>query len=108
MPCLLPLLKRAKEVLLCRINPNTAGNTYESEVAEIADTLTRHNVSVVPIHSQASEKEIGLALVESAVDRDADLLVIGCYGHSRMYDLLLGSVALQVLESNKLPLVMSQ
>ncbi|MCC9598277.1 MULTISPECIES: universal stress protein [unclassified Rubrivivax] len=50
---------------------------------------------------------IGEALLSVAADTDADLLVMGCYGHSRARELVLGGVTRTVLRSMTLPVLMA-
>ena len=47
------------------------------------------------------------ALLELAATVGADLLVMGCYGHSRARELILGGASRTVLESTTVPVLMS-
>ena len=51
--------------------------------------------------------DLGELLLSRAADLDADLLVMGCYGHSRARELVLGGVTRTVLRSMTLPVLMS-
>ena len=42
-----------------------------------------------------------------ANDRDADLIVMGAYGHSRMREAILGGATRDMLEGAELPLLMA-
>ena len=57
----------------------------------------------------AAGLEIALyyALLSLAADVGADLLVMGCYGHSRMREWILGGVTRSVLRAATLPLLMA-
>jgi nucleotide-binding universal stress UspA family protein len=46
-------------------------------------------------------------LLNQAADVSADLLVVGGYGHSRLRELILGGVTLELLRHMTLPVLMS-
>jgi len=50
---------------------------------------------------------VGSALLDSARSMDADLLVMGAWGHSRISELILGGATRQVLEQTHLPLLLA-
>ncbi|WP_244618372.1 universal stress protein [Rhodoferax sediminis] len=58
-------------------------------------------------HHQGKERErLGEQLLSRAFDFQADLLVMGCYGHSRAREWVLGGTSRTVLESMTLPVLM--
>lgn len=74
--------------------------------AEIRQLLGRYGVdaNIVP---KRGESEVGHALMELAVASRADLLVMGCYGHSRVRELLLGGTTRSVLMAASVPVLMA-
>jgi nucleotide-binding universal stress UspA family protein len=54
-----------------------------------------------------SDIDIANALLSLAADLSSDLLVMGCYGHSRFREVLLGGVSRQILTSMTLPVLMA-
>ncbi|MBK1715944.1 universal stress protein [Rubrivivax gelatinosus] len=69
--------------------------------------LRRSGVSA-PIRSHGlAGTGVGEALLSMAADTDADLLVMGCYGHSRARELVLGGVTRTVLRAMTLPVLMA-
>ena len=60
-------------------------------------------------HREASEEPdaIGELLLSRACDLGADLMVLGCYGHSRAREWVLGGATRTVLQSMTLPVLMS-
>lgn len=104
----LPLLRRADSVRLHRINPpNHDRHQVMGITEELANTLSRHGVSVEVSHSDARTMEIGEELLGFARDMDADVVVMGSYGHSAVRDFLLGSTTRYMLSSMHVPLLMS-
>ena len=53
------------------------------------------------------EGDAGAQLLSLAADVGADLLVMGCYGHSRAREWVLGGVTRTILQSMTLPVLMS-
>ena len=55
----------------------------------------------------ASNVPIGEALLSRAADGQADLIVVGGYGHSRLRETMLGGVTRTLLRSSPVPVLMS-
>lgn len=101
----LPLLRRARLVELVVFNPKAdAGAHGEQPGADIALFLARHDIKVNVIQKQ-TEVDIGNALLSLAASQDCDLLVMGCYGHSRFREVLLGGATRTVLKSMTIPVL---
>jgi nucleotide-binding universal stress UspA family protein len=104
----LPMLRRASEVRLHRINPPHKDRHHAVGITEeLANTLARHGVSLEVVHSDAHGSEIGDELLGFGQDMDADLLVMGCYGHSPIREFVLGGTTRRVLAETTIPLLMS-
>ena len=69
--------------------------------------LQRHGIAVTVHQGGRPARDTGELLLALATDVHADLLVMGCYGHSRMREWVLGGVTRSVLRSAKLPLLMA-
>jgi nucleotide-binding universal stress UspA family protein len=52
-------------------------------------------------------ESVGDALLSLAADTSADLLVMGCYGHTRAREWVLGGATRTVLKSMTLPVLMA-
>lgn len=104
----LPLLRRASEVRLHRINQPHQDRHHMSGIAEeLANTLARHGVALELVHSDARSGEIAEELMGFAQDMDADLMVMGCYGHSPLREFILGGTTRTVLARTPIPVLMS-
>ena len=78
--------------------------------ADIALYLARHGVNAevsVQITATDTYIDIGNALSADLVDFDADLLVMGGYGHSRFREKLFGGVTRTLLKSMTVPVLMA-
>lgn len=100
----LPWLRRARQ-----LHVMSAGADGEPATSfdDLAAQLRRHGV-VAPLQThRAPERTVGENLLSLAADVGADLLVMGCYGHSRTREWLLGGVTRTVLQSMTLPVLMT-
>ncbi|MBK8108783.1 MAG: universal stress protein [Betaproteobacteria bacterium] len=98
----LPWLRRATAVhLTTRVEEEHA-----DAPARLTHWLQLHDV-VAPIeHHRLADGEVGAALLSLAAASGAELLVMGCYGHSRARELVLGGASRTVLRSMTLPVLM--
>jgi nucleotide-binding universal stress UspA family protein len=104
----MPLLAGASSVTVITIDPEQS-REGDGEVpgADIALHLARHGVSAKVERTFSAGIGIGDTLLSRASDLEADLLVMGAYGHSRVRELLLGGATRTVLASMTLPVLMS-
>lgn len=103
----LPFLQRAAKVTVLAVNPGSTGGHGERPGADIALFLARHGVRVEATESHAGEVDVGAWLLSRAFDLEADLIVMGGYGHSRMRELAFGGVTRSLLGEMTVPVLMS-
>jgi nucleotide-binding universal stress UspA family protein len=103
----LPLLKAAKRVTVALFNPQSGPDGHGQEPgADLALYLARHGVQV-EVRVESTSTDTGHALLALAADVKADLLVMGCYGHSRLREMLVGGTTRTVLARMTLPVLMA-
>ena len=101
----LPLLQRARSVHVVDSTADSA--EHQAGRPDLAGYLRLHGVEPkVQYHSTASV-DTGEGLLSLASDVQADLLVMGCYGHNRARELLLGGASRTILRSMTLPVLMA-
>lgn len=103
----MPLLARAQKVTVLSINPQRGEDAGELPGADIALHLARHGVKAEASYTVAEDIDVGSALLSRAADLGADLIVMGCYGHSRTRELILGGATREVLRHMTVPVLMS-
>ena len=115
----LPLLQRAAKVEILRFG--TAAPGAEEPLDDVAAYLRSHGVPATCTVQPAPEVSFGGRLLSPLVfdasiaelllshtaATDANLIVMGGYGHTRAYELLLGGVTRTVLGSMTVPVLMS-
>jgi nucleotide-binding universal stress UspA family protein len=104
----LPLLEGASRVTVLAVNPRGGIHGHgELPGADIALHLARHGVRAEASALTSDDVEIGALLLSQAADLDADLIVMGAYGHSRLRELMLGGATREILRSMTVPVLLS-
>ena len=104
----LPLLQHASEVRVVSISPQADGDRPSGVAcAEICATLARHGVKCEATEAVERQANAGKALLTLSADWGADLLVMGCYGHSRLREFVFGGATQHVLDHMTIPVLMS-
>ncbi len=101
----IPFLQQANRIhLLVRADSTQEGATASSVEAY----LKLHGVNAtVRRHGALPAASAGEALLSLAADTSADLLVMGCYSHSRAREIVFGGVSRTLLKSMTLPVLMA-
>jgi nucleotide-binding universal stress UspA family protein len=105
----MPMLCTAREVRLVHFaEPEDDGAMQaDASLRAAADWLLWHGVQAT-VHPQASKIDVGDALLSLASDVDADLIVMGAYGHSRWSERVLGGATRSLLRQMTVPVLMSR
>ncbi|OUR78587.1 hypothetical protein A9Q83_06830 [Alphaproteobacteria bacterium 46_93_T64] len=97
-------LKKAEKITLLSINPST---DQSAENAAVLAHLERHSVQAEMKVGHWKDVSVGNALLDSLVDLNADMLVMGAYGHSRIREMILGGATQEILEQMTAPILFS-
>lgn len=101
----LALLQRAQEVHLVSRCDDEDERARDCDAA--AEYLRLHAVEAVQRHGGSASGDDGEALLATASRLGADLLVMGCYGHGRARERVLGGASRTVLRDAALPVLMA-
>ncbi|TFW33864.1 universal stress protein [Massilia horti] len=101
----LPLLRRASAVLVVQFNPGIQVD-LALQGADMLAWLGRHGINAT-VEALPRAIDTGNALLSLAADRQASLLVMGAYGHTRFRELIVGGVTKTVLENMTVPVLMA-
>jgi len=104
----LPLLERAEQVHVLTIEhegERAAAATASSTA--LCHHLARHSVKAESHHVVNPALEVGDTLVSRATELEADMIVMGAYGHSRLREVVLGGATRDVLRQMTVPVLMS-
>jgi nucleotide-binding universal stress UspA family protein len=103
-----PFMKNAETVRILAIDPKSREG-YDSIALgdEIALCLARHDIKPEVTVTKSAGIPIGDELLNRLADEGCDLLIMGCYGHSRLRETLFGGVTKNLLEHMTAPVLMS-
>ncbi|TCT03307.1 universal stress protein [Aquabacter spiritensis] len=102
----LPLLRNAAVVEVLQV---IRGSEEAPGGDDVARHLLRHGIDarVRALHLGGSETSIAQTILNEVSDQDADLVVMGGYGHSRLRELVLGGVTREILGAMTVPVLMA-
>ncbi len=117
----LPVISRAEFVEAIQFAPNENEASEDGRLDGLQSYLAAHDIEVeitiqVPPHPSISERILSPTNVDAsfaemllshAADLGADLVVMGAYGHSRGFELVLGGMTRTFLSSMPIPFLMS-
>lgn len=101
----LPLLQGARHVHVATWGEPSVPRPVQG--LNVESYLQLHGIQA-SVHRHAKEpSSVGESLLSMAADLSADMLVTGCYGHSRAREFVLGGVSRTLLQSMTVPVLMS-
>lgn len=104
----LPLLERAERVVVLEGEPG--GDGFGPDILPKLDLrawLARRGIEARFEAFHPARDQHGRAVLEAAHAHDADLIVIGAWGHSRITELVLGGVTRHLFQHSDLPLLVA-
>ncbi|VTU21777.1 Universal stress protein family protein [Variovorax sp. RA8] len=101
----LPFLRAASQVHLVCASDNV-DEAFPAPV-ELIPYLHLHGIDHVHEHRRLDDSGAGRAILSLASETAADLIVMGCYGHTRARELVLGGASRAVLDSMCVPVLMA-
>ncbi len=101
----LPFLAQSKKIFLLAVDPRERD---DDPGVGIKTFLARHGLEVeAEFRPSRGIDRVGEAIIAAADKFGADLIVMGAYGHSRLYELIVGGATRHVLGHMTLPVLMS-
>lgn len=103
----IPLLQGAELVTVMVVDPAGFGAERSDPGGALSQLLARHGVQVeVTVLAKTLPRFCDM-LNRHARDRDADMVVMGAYGHSRLRESILGGATRGMLEQAEIPVFMA-
>jgi nucleotide-binding universal stress UspA family protein len=102
----IPLLEKAKHVRIVTVMGEKPIDSKRS-AEELAKNLFWHGLEVELDKVESRGRTVGETIETHAKSRDANMLVIGAYGHSRLREFILGGATRSLLERPPLPILFS-
>ncbi len=103
----IPLLRQARSVQVVMFNLAAQPRAQRMQPGGGIDIfLARHGIKVALVQKDTN-RPVGDALLSHATEMEADLLIMGCYGHSRFREILLGGATRTILTAAGIPVLMA-
>lgn len=106
----MPFLTRAESVVVLSSEPDDGNDDIargHPHAQELSRLLESHGIDSVS--SGISDPDISAsdAIIGQAADMNADLIVMGAYGHARLREIILGGVTRDLLKQSSVPLLLA-
>lgn len=103
----MPFLKRAEAVSIVVIDPPAHGAERSDPGGMLCQYLVRHGVRAEVTVLARTLPRVSDVLARHLRDVNADLLVMGAYGHSRLREAILGGATRDMLEAAEVPVFLA-
>lgn len=103
----LPVLKSTEKVHVVVIDPPVHGPNRSDPGGLLSQYLARHGIRAEVDVLAKTLPRVSDVLKRHAADIEADLIVMGAYGHSRFREAILGGATRYMLEQAELPVFMA-
>lgn len=104
----MPLLRTATDVRVTVIDPPSHGPDRSDPGGQLTQYLARHNLRVEVDVLAKTLPRVSDVILRQVTDMNADMLVMGAYGHSRFREALFGGATRYMLEQAPVPVLMSR
>jgi nucleotide-binding universal stress UspA family protein len=102
----LPFLHKAKKIEIVMV-AGKPGKSDEIAGADLGQHLARHGLKVEVKRITSPDIDVSSTVLSYAADSNADMIVMGGYGQSRLREFILGGVTRGILEQMTVPALMS-
>jgi nucleotide-binding universal stress UspA family protein len=100
----LPLLRPNASLQLLSVDSTRGDATLRA----MTDTLSRHGKAATAVSISRSEgRSTSEEILRAAAEFRADLLALGCYGHSKLRETVFGGATTRILRDMTLPVLMA-
>ena len=106
----MPILSRAEEIVVLSSEPDDADVDMargHPHARELAHFLESHGIQTISSGISDVDMNVSDAIIGQAADMNADMIVMGAYGHARLREIILGGVTRDLLKQSPLPLFLA-
>lgn len=97
----MPLLKRAETVVVLSSEPDSGVSEYADghpHAQALLNLLASHGIEALSSGISDPDLKPSVAIAQQAAKMDADVIVMGAYGHTRLREIILGGVTRDLLK----------
>lgn len=103
----LPVLKQAQTVHVVVVDPPAHGPNRSDPGGLLSQYLARHGVKIEIDVLSRSMPRVSDIMLRHCKDINADMVVMGAYGHSRFREAIMGGATRYMLEQSEVPVLMA-
>ena len=103
----LAYLNKAKEVTVLVVDDESSTELQTALGTDAVNHLKHHGINVALHRARIRDGGVGATLIAEARRLNADLIVMGGYGHSRLREWLLGGRTYELLHNAPIPLLVA-
>lgn len=108
MAAAVPLMQGATHVALAVFTPAFPDKSASPQELDDAQAFLKRHAVHAEIVLRDPGRDTGRAMLELAAEQEYDLVVMGCFGHARVRELLLGGATITMLRDTTLPVLMAR
>ncbi|MHA6324264.1 universal stress protein [Roseivivax sp. CAU 1753] len=103
---LLAIAQPGCDVCILRVNGDR-DQLSDHDANDLAAAFARHGLNAETAHRRRAGADVAEVLLEHAMEKGADVVVTGAFGHSRTYDFIIGAVTHRLLRDADVPVMFS-
>lgn len=103
----IPLIKGGEATILTAHHASDHRDLAQETAKELALCYDRHGINATVLDRTDDGMAVGGVLLNESFERGCDLIVTGAFGHSRMYDFVIGATTTFLLKSMTAPVLFS-
>jgi nucleotide-binding universal stress UspA family protein len=103
----LPYLHRAKAATVVVVDDESPAERQAVLGKDAVEHLKHHHIKATLHHVRLQDRDVCRTLIAQARRLDADFIVMGGYGHSRLREWLLGGATYELLHKAPVPLLLA-
>ncbi len=104
----LPILKNAKKIRAISISEKADDeDRFLITGHDLQEHLTHHSIKIGSAFLKRGNAQVGEKLLDAAMEFNADLIIMGAYGHSRLREIILGGATDYILRKATIPVLVS-
>ncbi|NNE54122.1 MAG: universal stress protein [Sulfitobacter sp.] len=105
---MLSIAKPGADVTVLRVGHAPADTLKDSDGIDEVESLTRQGLKVTLEHREPKGQQVAEILCQAAFEKGADLIVTGAFGHSKVYDFVIGATTHTLLKEAQIPVLFSK
>lgn len=102
------MLASGADVTILRVGASAMDELQDPVGIDLAELLSRHGLKTTLEYRGYAGKGIAEVMNTVALEKGADMIVTGAFGHSKAYDFVIGAATYSLLRDAKLPVLFSK